>query len=75
MHCSAAAPCKGLKFNDVDIRPKAGGHWEGSVLEYQGPGGYGACMYGDVSGGLASAVEGKSVSLSGIGGSSDLVLY
>ncbi|KAM7182617.1 putative glycoside hydrolase family 28 protein [Rhypophila sp. PSN 637] len=25
MHCSAAAPCKGLKFKDVDIRPKAGG--------------------------------------------------
>ncbi|KAK4237017.1 pectin lyase fold/virulence factor [Achaetomium macrosporum] len=25
MHCSAAAPCKNLKFENIDIRPKAGG--------------------------------------------------
>lgn len=25
MHCSAAAPCKNLKFEDVEITPKAGG--------------------------------------------------
>lgn len=25
MHCSAAAPCKNLKFEDIEITPKAGG--------------------------------------------------